>query len=160
MNKTELKQLRKKYEQIVLHSRPIEVSDFGYKVSARPMFSRGYRYCNGTAILGSTRSGLSHSDPRTKPEDFLDGMIDELLRHEDLANLKAFVVGGDPSNFEEIKRTLGDRRIPIVGEYMDSWQFGQIFPKNCQGSKDLVVVPSTKEVILCSWHGVLSYGHF
>lgn len=149
-------ELRKRYEEILWHSGLIELSDFGYKVSNKIMFSRGYRYCNGTAILGTNQSGLSHSDPRTRPQDFLDDMIDELLQREDLANLKAFVVGGDPSHFEEIKKALGDRRIPIVGEYLDSWQFGQIFPKNHQGYKDLVVVPSAKEVILCSWPGVLS----
>ena len=154
MNEAEL---RKRYEEILWRSRPIEFSDFGYKISARVMVSREYRYCNGAVILGSRHSGLSHSDPRTKPEDFLDSMVAELLHKDGLANLKAVVVGGDPRHFEEIKKALGNHRMPVIGEYLDSWQFGQIFPKNNQGYKDLVVMPSTKEVILCSRPGTLRH---
>ena len=63
-------------------------------------------------------------------------------------DLEAVIVGGDQNHFERIKKILRNRKIQIKGEYLDSWNEGRENPKG--DIKNLVVIPSTKEVIIYS----------
>ena len=121
----------------------------GHKILSKPALSLGYCDCDGVIFLYNNLIGLSHYNLSTgKPEEYLQEMLDKMPGLTNPQDLEAVIVGGDQNHFERIKKILRNRKIQIKGEYLDSWNEGRENPKG--DIKNLVVIPSTKEVIIYS----------
>jgi len=143
--------------EVIMSRTENELIHPGHIVLREPGSSIQYRDCNGVVLLGDGIAGLTHySMHAALPEAYLPQLLDELTPED---GLSAVVIGGDPTHFARIMRFLTDRRIPIVGHYLDSWiEFDYDIPvtdemvRYLQSKRDdvktLGIIPQTKEVVM------------
>ncbi len=145
------------YDQVVGNPNSIEVSvglsNRRMAISERNLFSKGYYHCDGVVLFGGGYAALSHYfsiPPRcasdetfVHPSIYLKEMADS-IRKLDSNGLSAVVVSGSDGrpnprrSFNSIMSVLRELKIPIVGQHYDSHG----------DEKDIVVIPSLREVIM------------
>ena len=155
-----------------------QVKYASYDISEEPMFSEDYRDCNGVVLLGHKRAALSHFSriidvesgkpawfgPYTTkvyspggetdyheidPRKYLEEMFEEMVSQGE-REMQAVLLGGDPTHFEINKKFLEEKRIPIVGQYLDGWKERNGEFLKTHSGKNLVVLPTLQEVIMYS----------
>ena len=132
--------LELKSNSVIDNPLSIQVQNASFQISQNPMWSRGYKDSNGVAILGNKTHGLTHFSYRNgNPDDYLSNILKQ-LREAGEEQLEAVVIGGASTHFKRIIKLLGAQYIPLGQTYWDI----------SNEPKDLVILPTTREVILYS----------
>ena len=148
--------LEERFRFVIKDSKSFTTLRFpGHCVSHNPVCSKEYLDCNAVVIFNGHLCGVSHYNLKgIQPYYYLDKLL-ENLNGTSTKGLSAVVMGGDPLHFELITKILGDREIPIIGNHGDGCMEEMISSGLIDVSamkKDLVAIPSTKEVIMYSQH--------
>jgi hypothetical protein len=149
-----------------------------YCLSDGPMISEDYRDCNGVVILGKNIAALSHFSrfidvksgqppwfgPYTvkvwnpngeinyheiDPKKYVERMLEQLESIGE-RKIQAVLIGGDPQHFKINRECLEQRKVQIIGHYLDGWEERNGNFLQTHSGKNLVVLPSQHEVILYS----------
>jgi len=135
--------LEKKFNSVINDSDSVQVPNKNFDISHKALWSKGYYDSNGVALLGNRIHGLTHFSYRNgNPDDYL-GAILKKLREAGEEQLEAVVMGGSRVHYNRIRELLEENQIPLIGSVREV------------GSerKDLVIIPTTKEVMMYSFAG-------
>ena len=140
------------FKSVIDDPNAFEVHDPNCKISDKPMFSLRYGDCNGVVLLNHAFAGLSHYDLSSiKSGCYLMELIEAMRGFSNSDDLVSIIIGGDENHFRRNEKNLRHHNIPVVGYYLDLWAQGKSLPSGFnEATKDLVVIPNTKEVILYS----------
>jgi len=135
--------LERKFKSVIYDLDSISVQDQSFQISEKPMKSEGYYRATGVVLFGKNMHALTHfSHKHSLPEVYLSEIVDQMeVFGED--ELEAVLMGGNRSHFIRIHKLLGEYPFTLIGGL---WEVGS-------KRKDLVIVPTTREVIMYSYAG-------
>ncbi|MEK6910631.1 MAG: hypothetical protein AABW82_02550 [Nanoarchaeota archaeon] len=115
----------------------------GFKISKRPLFSRGYSVCNAVVLFGRDYGLLSHFSSEKahpfemdgkfeKPSDefYIDYLIDAFAKKVgSLKDISAVLVGGSYGHLVHNEVRLNLMNIPIIGKSRDKCEIkDRVYP--------------------------------
>ncbi|MBI2548817.1 hypothetical protein HYW21_05700 [Candidatus Woesearchaeota archaeon] len=136
--------------------------DYGHQVvTPDPIISRSIDNCNAAVLFGEGRHGgiigFSHY-PRSNtkrsrdPKEYFPDLLRDTRRQTQDSPLQALLIGGDRDHFTILANLLADRRIPIIGGYVDGWsdvyEWKEGDGREDLMEKDLLVFPREKTAYL------------
>ena len=118
----------------------------GYAVSTCPLYSVGYYDCNAVALVSPTLGALSHHNTKLgNGETHTCDLLKEFERRATLKETYAVLIGGERAHAEINRQVLNERKIPILGTYIDDFN---VENQECLECKDVLVFPKQLEVIV------------
>ncbi len=121
----------------------------GFKISELPLISSGYYNCNAVVLFGDKLAALSHYSKRYQKD--INGYVEEMvmeMKKKGEDNLVAVIIGGDEEHFSKNAVVLRELGIPITNLYCDNYPEKCAVPVGDAEAKDLVVIPTTREVFM------------
>ena len=132
-----------------------------YKISTKPLASFDYRSCRGIVLFGEGNDGvgnrmaLSHFSPEENIYNYLFEMISAIKNgflSQDDWKIRALLSAG--KNPREIETALSEAGIPVVRRHYDACTFEKGFVQSAREQKDIIAIPSTREVFIHAWYRI------
>lgn len=163
--------LENRFQSVVDSDNTVEVDFLSHSVSDSPIISREIENCVSAIVLSSANyAGVSHYDTpnfsdkqfethRNKydiqtpsechhPEDYIPDLVNNLRKLAPQSRLGYVVVGGSESLIKKIKNVFKDLEIPLIGEFCDIRDGGNV--EKAHFDKSVVAIPNTREAIMYS----------
>jgi hypothetical protein len=146
-----------RYEKVINDSNTPRVAFVrfpGYKIAGIPLVSMEYIDCNAVVLFGeeigciANLAAVSHYNQEKAPRDYVAQLIEEMKRRVIKNSLVSVLIGGDKEHFTKNAAALRELEIPIANFYCDNLPEKWDTKVRKAGIKDLVVIPTTREVFM------------